>query len=290
MGRLAIVEEDDVSTDSSAIVPPNKKCRTTDTCGYLKANPRSNHNLSEAQAKAPKKHQTHKRAQRQRIQCQNSRKTKGISDESGYFEDIDDDGNDTPVANPVFTCSSPITRSDYSTVAAVINTQPAGNGYAVESSGQKQSLDASSKYSRESIEIIYDRNAEMYDKNTNGIVHFQSSHQHLSKGNDIFHPKPSSLLKNELLKDHISHNQKLNNEPEKVLKDQQQNSTLIHPLSKSSVAIPSSTTIAAVTTASSSSSAPHTARTKSDNESSGKTFRQIRNLTSTNLVVIILYI
>ena len=116
MGRLAIVEEDDVSNETSTVLPPTKKYRSNDNCYTgLKCNQKSRQYIQEAQGKSPKKHQTYKKtSQRHRIQNQTSRKTKGISDESGYFEEeVDEEGNDGQgTSQPIGYFSSPLIREN----------------------------------------------------------------------------------------------------------------------------------------------------------------------------------
>ena len=270
MGRLAIVEDDDVSVDTSAIVPPNKKCRTNDTCGsHLKNNQKSHRPyMNEAHGKTPKKTHSYKKAtQKQRIQTQSSRKTKGISDESGYFEDdVDLELNDGQMITPATAAffSSPLTRENSPIIPPLAGPQ------LQQDKGPTHSVETASKDSRESIEIVYDRNAEIYEKSSRGVFNnLQQSHKYLSKTN-VFHPKTSSLLKTELLKDQLEYGSNLNQ-----TRDNSNHQQLLSlPMSQATNLISSSTTSSNVksnvTTASSTPMLSNTATENSQTQSSGK--------------------
>ena len=268
MGRLAIVEEDDVSTGaSSVIVPPNKKSRTNnDSCGNnFKTNTHSKsyQYVNEAQGKSLKKHQSYKKtSQRQRIQNQTSRKTKGISDESGYFEEeVDDEATETQVTNPAanyFSC--PLVRENSPTISSLVTSHHQLTGLIAENNGPIHSIETVSKDSRESIEIIYDRNAEIYEKHNHGVVipNLQTSHKYLSKSN-VFHPKASSLLKTELLKDQLEYSENLNKISENMGRSQHTMELITNTMAPSTNPISSSSSAKpTVTTASSSSMLPTT--------------------------------
>ena len=270
MGRLAIVEDDDVSVDTSAIVPPNKKCRTNDTCGsHLKNNQKSHRPyMNEAHGKTPKKTHSYKKAtQKQRIQTQSSRKTKGISDESGYFEDdVDLELNDGQMITPATAAffSSPLTRENSPIIPPLAGPQ------LQQDKGQTHSVETASKDSRESIEIVYDRNAEIYEKSSRGVFNnLQQSHKYLSKTN-VFHPKTSSLLKTELLKDQLEYGSNLN----QTRGNSSHQQLLSLPMSQATNLISSSTTSSNVksnvTTASSTPMLSNTATENSQTQSSGK--------------------
>ena len=276
MGRLAIVEEDDVSTGASTVVsPPHKKSRTNnDSCGTnFKTNNQTktyHQYVNEAQGKCLKKHQSYKKTlQRQRIQNQTTRKTKGISDESGYFEeDVDDEPNEGQVTNPAasyFNC--PLARENSPTIPSLVSSH---QQLTAENNGQIHSIETASNNYRESIEIIYDRNAEIYEKNSRGVItpHLQPSHKYLSKPN-VFHPKPSSLLENELLKDQLEYSQNLNKASENMGRTMDLIKNTITP--STNLILSSSSVKPIVTTASSSPMLP-TATENSQIQSSGKTY------------------
>ena len=278
MGRLAIVEEEDVSADASNIVPPNKKSRTKDGCGgnNLKTNQKSHHYLNEASGNRPKKHQSYKKThqRQQRIQNQTSRKTKGISDESGYFEDeVDEEGNDCHLGNPAISyLNSPLTRENSPNLASLAAPQQQVSvNFPGEGNGLTHSIETASKDSRESIEIIYDRNAEMYEKNSRGVAHLlQPSHKYLSKPN-VFHPKTSSLLKNELRKEQLDYGQNTNKTSEPLLRGHHQNMDVIASNMTTSTNLTSLSSVKPITTITSSSTMLPTATTNNQIQTSGKT-------------------
>lgn len=281
MGRLAIVEEDDVSTGASTVVvPPNKKSRTNiDSCGtnFKTSNQTKSYQyVNETQGKSLRKHQSYKKTpQRQRILNQTSRKTKGISDESGYFEEeADDEANEGQLTNPAanyFSC--PLVRENSPTISSLVTSHQQLTGLTAENNGQTHSIETASKDSRESIEIIYDRNAEIYEKNSRGVItpHLQPSHKYLSKPN-VFHSKASSLLKTELLKDQLEYNQNLNKNSENMGRIQHTIELIKNTIAPSTNLICSSSSVKPIVTTASSSSMLPTATEISQIQSSGKTY------------------
>ena len=129
------------------------------------------------------------------------------------------------------------------------------------------------KDSRESIEIIYDRNAEIYEKNSRGVItpHLQPSHKYLSKSN-VFHPKASSLLKTELLKDQLEYSQNLNKTSENMGRSQHTMELIKNTITPSTNLISSSSSVKPIVTTASSSSMLPTATENSQIQSSGKTY------------------
>ena len=269
MGRLAIVEEDDVSSESSTVLPPTKKYRSNDNCYTgLKCNQKSRQYIQEAQGKSPKKHQSYKKTpQRQRIQNQTSRKTKGISDESGYFEEeVDDEGNEGQgTSQSLAYFNSPLIRENSPTISSL---GAAHQQISSDNNKQLNSIETASKDSRESIEIIYDRNAEMSSR---GASPMEASQKYLSKSN-VFHPKTSSLLKTELLKEHIEYSQNVKKTSDHMGRNQKTMDLISSTMTPSTNLTSSSLVKHTIdTTASSSSSMLPTATVNSQIQSSGKT-------------------
>ena len=273
MGRLAIVEEDDVSNETSTVLPPTKKYRSNDNCYTgLKCNQKSRQYIQEAQGKSPKKHQTYKKtSQRHRIQNQTSRKTKGISDESGYFEEeVDEEGNDGQgTSQPIGYFSSPLIRENSPTISSLAASHPHISGITSDNNKQLNSIETASKDSRESIEIIYDRNAEMSSR---GASPMEASNKYLSKSS-VFHPKASSLLKSELLKEHMEYSQHIKKTSDHMGRNQKAIELISSTMTPSTNIASSIVKHAIDTTASSSSSMLPTATVNSQIQSSGKTLR-----------------
>lgn len=275
MGKLTIVEEDDVSTEASTVLPPTKKYRSNDNYYTgLKCNQKSRQCIQEAQGKSPKKHQSYKKThQRQRIQNQTSRKTKGISDESGYFEEeVDDEGNDGQGTNQsIGYFNSPLIRENSPTISSLAESHQQISGITSDNNKQLNSIETASKDSRESIEIIYDRNAEMYEKSSRGASPMEASQKYLSKSN-VFHPKTSSLLKTELLKEHMEYSQHVKKTSDHMGRNQKAMDLISSTMTPSTNLTSSSLVKHTIdTTASSSSSMLPTATVNSQIQSSGKT-------------------
>ena len=279
MGRLAIVEEDEVSNETSTVLPPTKKYRGNDNCYTgLKCNQKSRQYIQEAQGKSPKKHQSYKKTtQRHRLQNQTSRKTKGISDESGYFEeDIEEEGNDGQgTSQAIGYFNSPLIRENSPVISSLAVSHQQISGITSENNKQLNSIETASKDSRESIEIIYDRNAEMSSR---GASPMEASHKYLSKSS-VFHPKTSSLLKSELLKEHMEYSQHIKKTSDHMGRNQK-TMDLISSTMTSSTNIASPVKHAIDTTASSSSSMLPTATVNSQINSSGKTFNLLSTIIS----------
>ena len=277
MGRLAIVEEDDVTNETSTVLPPNKKYRSNDNCYTgLKCNQKSRQYIQDAQGKSPKKNASYKKSsQRHRIQNQTSRKTKGISDESGYFEEeVDEEVNDGQgTSQAIGYFNSPLIRENSPTISSLAASHHQISGITTENNKQLNSIETASKDSRESIEIIYDRNAEMSSR---GASPMEASHKYLSKSS-VFHPKASSLLKSELLKEHMDYSQHIKKTSDHMGRNQKAMELITSTMTPSTSITSSIVKHAINTTASSSSSMLPTATVNSQIQSSGKTFDLLLN-------------
>ena len=276
MGKLTIVDEDGVATSdpSLAVVQPpaSKKIRMTNaSCGGLvmKGNMKTYQQISEAQEKTSKKQQSmYKRAHRQRAQhhYQSSRKTKGISDESGYFEDIEDDGNDAA------TCNTAILGNPNHVVTNDAPTAAQGTFTTLleKCSNSRKKDENIGTDARDSIEIIYDRNADVYENNRTGEV---GHHYSSTKTQQITnHLQMSSLIKQDLLKQPVTvcSNVRINKNSEKFPDN---NKVVVHHAFSSlspSTTLPLTTSSTAIVTSTSSSIIPTTTASKSDKELTGK--------------------
>ena len=142
-----------------------------------------------------------------------------------------------------------------------------------ENNKQLNSIETASKDSRESIEIIYDRNAEMSSR---GASPMEASHKYLSKSS-VFHPKASSLLKSELLKEHMDYSQHIKKTSDHMGRNQKAMELITSTMTPSTSITSSIVKHAINTTASSSSSMLPTATVNSQIQSSGKTFDLLLN-------------